>query len=348
MHRRDLVSLSALALAALTLAPGAPRSPRGPPAARRRRPRRVAPAASAEKPSAAPQAAEAPKATGQAAAPAAPEGKGTIKGVVKLHRQGPRDEGPGRSARTPSLQDKEVKYNAVVVNDGKLKDTFVRIANGGVKGSWTAPDDARGDRPGGLHVHAPHPGRGRRPGDRHQEQRRDAPQRAHLQGLRDLVQPGPAQGRRAAHEGVENDGIIKFTCDVHPWMRGFVVVTDHPFFAVSGDDGSFTIEKVPAGKYNVEAWHSHYGLKKAAVESRTTSPPRSRSRTTAPSLSPPRTRTSSRAFGEVQWQRLPQAVAPGAARPAWSASWNVPSPGSSTRRRDGRARRDGCRRRLVA
>ncbi|MGK3994699.1 beta-sandwich domain-containing protein [Sorangium sp. So ce1024] len=61
------------------------------------------------------------------------------------------------------------------------------------------------------------------------------------------------------------DGIIKLTCDLHPWMRGFVAVTDHPIFAVSGDDGSFTIEKVPAGKYKLEAWRSRYGLKTAEV-----------------------------------------------------------------------------------
>jgi hypothetical protein len=49
-------------------------------------------------------------------------------------------------------------------------------------------------------------------------------------------------------------------------MRGFVVVSSHPFFAVSKDDGSFSIEKVPAGDYTVEAWHTHYGLKTAKVK----------------------------------------------------------------------------------
>ena len=49
-------------------------------------------------------------------------------------------------------------------------------------------------------------------------------------------------------------------------MRGFVVVTAHPFFAVSSADGTFTIDKVPAGEYTVEAWHPHYGLKTAKVK----------------------------------------------------------------------------------
>jgi plastocyanin len=43
-------------------------------------------------------------------------------------------------------------------------------------------------------------------------------------------------------------------CDVHPWMSAWVGVFDHPWFAVSGDDGSFTIEHVPPGTYTLVAW----------------------------------------------------------------------------------------------
>ncbi len=53
--------------------------------------------------------------------------------------------------------------------------------------------------------------------------------------------------------------ILKFKCDVHPWMTGYVGVSAHPFFAVTGDDGKFEIPKVPAGKYTVEAWHERFG-----------------------------------------------------------------------------------------
>jgi plastocyanin len=53
--------------------------------------------------------------------------------------------------------------------------------------------------------------------------------------------------------------IVKFKCDVHPWMTGYVAVSPHPFFAVTGDDGSFVIPDVPAGTYTVEAWHERFG-----------------------------------------------------------------------------------------
>ncbi len=44
-------------------------------------------------------------------------------------------------------------------------------------------------------------------------------------------------------------------CDVHPWMNAWAAVFDHPYFAVTGADGSFTIGNLPAGTYEVEIWH---------------------------------------------------------------------------------------------
>jgi plastocyanin len=59
--------------------------------------------------------------------------------------------------------------------------------------------------------------------------------------------------------------VLKFKCDVHPWMTGYIVVSDNPFFAVSGDDGHFRIGDVPAGKYTLTAWHERYGTKTTEV-----------------------------------------------------------------------------------
>jgi plastocyanin len=52
---------------------------------------------------------------------------------------------------------------------------------------------------------------------------------------------------------------IVFHCDVHPWMKAYVIVADHPYVAVTGEDGSFMLEKVPAGRHTVTAWHEKYG-----------------------------------------------------------------------------------------
>ena len=60
------------------------------------------------------------------------------------------------------------------------------------------------------------------------------------------------------------------------------MVAGHPFFAVTGDDGSFKITGVPAGKYTVEAWHERYGTKTAEITVDATRPPRPPFSTTGP------------------------------------------------------------------
>jgi hypothetical protein len=82
------------------------------------------------------------------------------------------------------------------------------------------------------------------------------------------VQFNKAQPKGAADidASFEEPGIYRLKCDVHPWMRTFVVTTDNPFYAVSGADGSFNIGKVPDGKYKIVAWHARYGQKEATVE----------------------------------------------------------------------------------
>ncbi len=54
-------------------------------------------------------------------------------------------------------------------------------------------------------------------------------------------------------------------CDVHPWMAGWVAVLAHPYFNVSQTNGAFEIANVPAGTYELEAWHEKLGTQKASV-----------------------------------------------------------------------------------
>ncbi len=52
---------------------------------------------------------------------------------------------------------------------------------------------------------------------------------------------------------------IPLSCDIHPWMKGYVMVFDHPFFAVSAEDGSFEIKGVPPGEQKMVIWQSASG-----------------------------------------------------------------------------------------
>ena len=48
-------------------------------------------------------------------------------------------------------------------------------------------------------------------------------------------------------------------CDVHAWMNAWVGVVNHPYFAVTGTDGAFSLPNLPPGTYTVEAWHEAGG-----------------------------------------------------------------------------------------
>lgn len=60
--------------------------------------------------------------------------------------------------------------------------------------------------------------------------------------------------------------LIPVKCNQHPWMKAWIGVLKHPFFAVSKEDGSFEIKNVPPGTYTVEAWHEKFGTKTAQVK----------------------------------------------------------------------------------
>jgi len=75
----------------------------------------------------------------------------------------------------------------------------------------------------------------------------------------------PIKGMKIKKKFDKPEIMVKMKCDVHPWMSAYIGVLDHPFFSVSGDDGSFAIKDLPAGTYTLEAWHETYGVQTAEV-----------------------------------------------------------------------------------
>src|SRR5215472_8286134 len=53
--------------------------------------------------------------------------------------------------------------------------------------------------------------------------------------------------------------ILRVDCDLHSWMRGWVVVAEHPFYTVTNDQGEFILENVPRGKYTLQVWQESLG-----------------------------------------------------------------------------------------
>ena len=208
-----------------------------------------------------------PGAAAPGAMPGAPGplGHATISGTVKLVGTPPempltRRQADPFCARTP-MKDEEV----VVGPGGGLKNVVVRITRG-VSGTYEPPaQNANLDQSECMYrprVQGVVAGQSLaiRNSDRtlHNVHGYRGPStlfnQAEIPGLPPIVRKLTDAGQ-----------ILKFKCDVHPWMTAYIAVSSHPFFAVTGDDGSFRIANVPPGKYTLEAWHERYGTKSSEI-----------------------------------------------------------------------------------
>lgn len=70
------------------------------------------------------------------------------------------------------------------------------------------------------------------------------------------AQPG---FRKKMSETFKQPETMKVTCDAHPWMSAWVIVTDHPYLNATDNGGNFKIAEVPAGNHTIEVWHESLG-----------------------------------------------------------------------------------------
>jgi len=63
----------------------------------------------------------------------------------------------------------------------------------------------------------------------------------------------------------DKEEVFKIKCDVHPWMGAWVGVFGHPFHGVTGTDGTFSLDGLAAGTYDIEALHERLGTLTAQV-----------------------------------------------------------------------------------
>ncbi len=59
---------------------------------------------------------------------------------------------------------------------------------------------------------------------------------------------------------IEKPEIIPIDCDLHSWMRAWVVVAEHPFYSITNDQGKFVLDNVPPGKYTLQVWQESLGI----------------------------------------------------------------------------------------
>ncbi len=198
---------------------------------------------------------------------------GTLKGTVKLDGKppAPKELNLGTCTTQPPGA---VFSDTVLVKDGKLQNAFVWVKNGlaAYKGPEAPAEPIVMDQKGCLyHPHVI----GARVGQKVVFLNSDPV----LHNVRTIAEQNapfndmmPTKDMRLSKTFDKQEVMVRAKCDVHPWMAAFVGVVAHPFFAVSSETGEFTLQNVPEGDYEIEAWHEAYGrqTQKVKIEARKT------------------------------------------------------------------------------
>ena len=87
----------------------------------------------------------------------------------------------------------------------------------------------------------------------------------HAYGKNEFNVAMPTQGQRKKKKFKKAAVMVSMKCDVHPWMQSYIGVVKHPFFQVTGEDGAFSIEGLPAGTFTLAAVHPKLGEKTSEV-----------------------------------------------------------------------------------
>ena len=209
---------------------------------------------------------KAPEPTPPAKAPelakaAEPGATGTITGVVKFAGEVPPESkiqmraDPKCAKLSPDAMTRDH-----VVTDGKVANTFVYVKSGLAKAKYPAPDvmpvlDQKGCQyqPKMLGVLE---------GQSIEIVNSDPTlHNIHGFGKQEFNIGMPRQDGRIERKFKKAEVLVQVKCDVHPWMEAHIGVVEHPFFAVSGADGTFEIKDVPVGRYTLEAVHPRLGSK---------------------------------------------------------------------------------------
>lgn len=197
----------------------------------------------------------------------APAGTAVISGTV--HFEGTPPE------RQPLDVDRECMENredpplseTVVVNEnGTLKWVFVHVTGGLGDRTFPVPEEPVVlDQEGCMyqpHVFGVQAGQPI-------EIRNSDPFQHNIHALPETNRPfnfsQPVQGMTQERVFRAPEVPVQIKCDVHGWMQAWAGVVEHPYHNTTGDDGAFTLENLPAGEYEIEAWHEQYGTQTQTV-----------------------------------------------------------------------------------
>jgi hypothetical protein len=212
--------------------------------------------------------------SGEPASPAAaPDAKkvdtataSTIKGRIVLEGTAP--ENPViKMTSDPACGSQEIRAESYVVDNGNLQNVFVHIKDGlGNKYIFDTPTEPVKLDQKGCH-YAPHVLGVRVTQPLEISNSDETLHNVHgmPQTNREFNQGQPIVGMKNTVAFTSPEVMIPFKCDVHAWMSAYVGVVNHPYFAVTGKEGTFELKGVPPGTYTIEAWHEKLGRQTQTV-----------------------------------------------------------------------------------
>jgi plastocyanin len=183
-------------------------------------------------------------------------GNGVIRGTVTFSGSAP----VVKTSRVPCHDGQvEVPDESVVVNDdGSLRNVFVYLEGAGATGDGSSNEAAVLDQVDCRYV--PH-AVAVQVGQRLRVRSSDATMH-NVHSLARANRPFNLSMTQAGDEKTvtfAKHEIAPVKCDVHPWMTAYVGVFENPWFAVTGEAGTFEIAGVPVGAFKLVAWHERYG-----------------------------------------------------------------------------------------
>jgi len=205
-----------------------------------------------------------------AAAPAAIDAAttGNVGGKVTFEGTPPAPQ-PVKTSSDPYCQTANAGLKTeteVVGPDGAIQNVFVYVKDGLGNQTFVAPSEPVVLDQKGCH-YAPHV-LGIQVGQPLQIVNSDSTLH-NVHGMakanKEFNQGQPILGMKMTHSFSTKEVMIPFKCDVHGWMNAWIGVLDHPYYSVTGTDGTFSLKGLPPGTYTIEAWHEKLGTQTQMV-----------------------------------------------------------------------------------
>lgn len=198
-----------------------------------------------------------------------PAGAGTVTGTIKFEGQAPRFR-PIRMGADPvceSFHSEPVLPQTLVLGEGQtMGNVLVSVTKGLPRKTYPVPDTEAVFTQAGC-MYSPHV-LAVRAGQKVRVLNPDGT----LHNVHALSKINPEFNKAMSKSRKELIQVFRkaepafhIKCEVHPWMGAWCAVFDHPFFDVTDKSGTFVIEGLEAGTYEIKAWHERLGTQTASV-----------------------------------------------------------------------------------